>query len=480
MMKLKHTLAELDPKLSLESKAYHFSHPTLIEFNLEVADLIGLDVSTLSAQEIAQIFSGQKRWDQDISPRSFVYSGHQFGYFNPQLGDGRAMLLGEVLKDQVLYDIQLKGSGPTAFSRRGDGLSALGPVLREMILCEFMHTLGVRTTRALCAVLTGDQVIRQEVVPGAVFTRVARGHLRIGSFEYFASRSDFDMIEKLVNYSIQRFYPEIADDGNKALALIEHFSKRTLDLVATWMSFGFIHGVMNTDNMSISAETLDYGPCAFLDEYHSEKVFSSIDQQGRYRFNNQGKIALWNLSLFAQCLIPLVDKDETVAVEILKEKFLDYEKYFEHQKYIKLAAKFGLGYVNQDVMNFIDLFLAECEKKQLDFTQVFSQMTSYWENASLGDQLKEMTSFYDYKNRFCAAIQSDPAALTRMKKANPIVIARNHQIEKAIEKANIGDFSYYHQVRQALKSPFSKTQQNNFMLDAPSPDQRVYQTFCGT
>lgn len=479
-MKLQHTLAALDSKLSVESQAHHFSKPTLIEFNQELADQLGLELHEATQEELAQIFSGQKRLDEMTAPRSFVYAGHQFGHFNPQLGDGRAMLLGEVLKDQTLYDIQLKGSGRTVFSRRGDGLSALGPVLREMILCEYMHKLEVPTTRGLCAVLTGDQVIRQEVVPGGVFTRVARGHVRIGSFEFFASRQDSEMVNKLVDYSLERFYPEVQDVENKALALFDHFSKRTLDLVATWMSYGFIHGVMNTDNMNISGETIDYGPCAFLDEYKSDKVFSSIDQQGRYRYNLQGKIALWNLSAFAQCLVPLIDPNAQSAVEIFQQRFIELEKYFEEKRYQKLAAKFGLKSFDHDDQKIMDQFLADCEKHELDFTLVFSSLCSFWQDKQISDELKLLPFFYDYKNKHSALFANDPSCLERMKKANPMLIARNHQIEEAIEQANQGDLSYYHKVRQALKNPFEIDDQNRFMQNPPSTDQRVQQTFCGT
>lgn len=481
-MKLQHTLAAVDEALSFEVSAQHFSEPRLIEFNHDLAYELGLGLEDLCSDELALIFSGQKRYDPDCPPRAFVYAGHQFGHFNPQLGDGRAMLLGEAQVGETLYDIQLKGSGRTPFSRRGDGLSALGPVLREMIVSEYMHRIGIPSTRGLCVVLTGDQVYRQEIVPGGVFTRVARGHLRIGSFEFFASRSQWEIVEKLMMAAVKRYYPQALLEQNIALSFFDLYAKKVLDLVASWMSVGFIHGVMNTDNMAISGETIDFGPCAFLDEFHHDKVFSSIDQQGRYRYSHQGQIALWNLSVLAQCLLPLMAENKEQAVSLLQEKFQALEKYWQNISHQKMLLKFGFEDCAQTHheadKEMIQLFLNHCQQNELDFTLSFSQLSDYCESGELG-QLDTCPQFLQmFQKR--SQTQAKQQQISLMRQANPLLIPRNHQIEEAIAKANQGDMTHYFKVRAALKNPYLIDEKNAFMQTPPEKTERVCQTFCGT
>lgn len=476
---LLHELAQRHSSLSVEVEAQKFSSPELIFFNEDLAQQLGMDLTRPplnSEQQRALIFSGQQRLDQNCPPRAFAYAGHQFGHFNPQLGDGRAMLLGELKVEGKNFDIQLKGMGRTPFSRRGDGLSAMGPVIREVILCEAMYALGVPTTRALAAVATGEQVYRQETGPGAVFTRVAKSHLRVGSFEYFAARSEWSVVEELMQVAIERYYPEAKNSPNPALSFLELFAERFLTLVAQWMSLGFIHGVMNTDNTSITCETIDYGPCAFLDEYLADKVFSSIDRDGRYRYSNQGQIALWNISALAQCLIPFIDPDQETAVSKLKDLFGKLTKQFDTLRLEAMGRKFGLNSPDKDDKKMIESFLVFLEKEKRDFTLSFTELNTYMkEKATTQMNFSQEFSawFEDKRNR-------NEIDFELMKKSNPMIIPRNHQVEHAIERANVGDYSYLFRVREALKNPFELNQDSAFMQVAPELNERVKQTFCGT
>lgn len=480
---LHHNLAQKHSSLSVEVEAQKFSSPELIFFNEELAQNLGLDSTQTpldSDQQKALIFSGQRRLDENCPPRAFAYAGHQFGHFNPHLGDGRAMLLGEIKvalgSGEESYDLQLKGMGRTPFSRRGDGLSAMGPVIREVILCEAMYALGVPTTRALAAVATGEQVYRQEEGPGAVFTRVAKSHLRVGSFEYFAARSQWEVVEELMKVAIERFYPKAMESHNQALAFLELFGEKFLTLVAQWMSLGFIHGVMNTDNTSISCETIDYGPCAFLDEYHSDKVFSSIDRDGRYRYSHQGQIALWNISALAQCLIPFIDKDENVAVEKLKDLFARLAIKRDSLWLEAMGKKFGLKNPNSDDKKMIESFLADLEKEKRDFTISFTELNQFVKNNG-ATQLNFSKDFLSWFEKKRANLEVN---FELMKKSNPVIIPRNHQVEQAIVQANKGDYSYLLRVREALKNPFEQNPESAFMQVAPELNERVKQTFCGT
>ena len=347
------------------------STPLLIRVNDELAEALGLDVARLLSGDGLMIFSGN-RLPEDANPIAMAYSGHQFGGFSPRLGDGRAILLGEIVgRDGLRRDVQLKGAGPTPFSRRGDGRSALGPVLREYLVSEAMAALGVPTTRALAAVWSGDKVFREEMEPGGIFTRVASSHLRIGTFEYFSSRRDFDNLGILLDYTIQRHYPELADTENRAQALLLGVMERQASLIAQWMQFGFIHGVMNTDNMSISGETIDFGPCAFLDEYDPSKKFSFIDQQGRYAYGSQPMIAHWNLARLAEALLPLMATDEETAVTLAKETLESFPDLFREGHLKCMAGKIGISDGGELDWPLVNALLTLLKDQRIDFTLSF-------------------------------------------------------------------------------------------------------------
>src|SRR3954463_16441033 len=347
------------------------SSPKLIKLNRQLAVHLGLDPDRLASPEGVEILAG-KRLPDGAEPIAMAYAGHQFGHFVPQLGDGRAILLGEVIDaDGVRRDIQLKGSGPTPFSRRGDGRAALGPVLREYIVSEAMAALGIPTTRSLAAVVTGENVVRETLLPGAVLTRVASSHIRVGTFQYFAARSDVAGVRRLADHVIARHYPDIANAGRPYHALLNAVIARQAELVARWLLVGFIHGVMNTDNTSISGETIDYGPCAFMDHYDPAAVFSSIDEGGRYAYANQPRIALWNLTRLAECLVPLLDADETAAIEIAKAALGEFSPAFNAAYAVGMRAKFGLpGDAGEDEV-LIAEFLRLLERNAADYTLAF-------------------------------------------------------------------------------------------------------------
>jgi uncharacterized protein YdiU (UPF0061 family) len=442
-------------------KADHLENPELILFNYDLAlELTGIDFNKYSPQEIANYFSGQ---DKTIDSISLAYSGHQFGHLNPTLGDGRAMLMGEILtKENKRFDIQLKGSGPTPYSRNGDGKSALGPVIREYLVSEAMHSLGVPTTRALCAVNTNENVFRQTPEPGGIFTRVASSHIRIGTFEYFAIREDFNGIKTLADYTIARHYPDA--DGNY-LKFIELVAKKWATMIAKWMSLGFIHGVMNTDNMAVSGETIDFGPCAFMDTYSENKVFSSIDRNGRYAYNNQLNIGKWNLYRFASCFIQLV---EAKQIEKLLEEL---DNIFEVSWLSEMAKKFGISSAIESDKDLIKSFLKILEDNKLDFTQSFTKLTHGL------DSFGELEGFLDFKIKWEKRIDIEEAQ-KYMQNVNPYIIPRNHQVQKAIDMAYDGDYSYFIDLNKAFKEPYSSNHET--LMITPKENEIVTATFCGT
>lgn len=461
------------------------SAPSMIRVNRGLADELGIDVDWLESSEGLAVFAGNERADGS-EPLAMAYSGHQFGGFSPQLGDGRAILLGEVFgKDGARYDIQLKGSGPTPFSRRGDGRSALGPVLREYIVSEAMAALGVPTTRALAAVASGDKVFREGMVPGGVFTRVARSHIRIGTFQWFLARQDHENLKVLADYVIARHYPEARHAENSYLALLERVIARQADLIAHWMQLGFIHGVMNTDNMNVSGETIDYGPCAFMDVYDPAKKFSSIDHQGRYSFSNQGPIGLWNLTRFAETLLPLLDNDSEKAVEMAEgalERFFDLQQNALEKR---LTAKIGLADGSAGDWEMAKTLLTAMAQGEADFTLVFRHLSDALEG---GDDEKvtglfncpvEIVSWLDsWRSRLVDADQDE--TLDLMRRSNPVIIPRNHRIEEAIQAGNEGDFGPFHSLNDALQKPFESRSEFAVYETGPTPDEVVKATFCGT
>lgn len=441
--------------------------PELIKFNEKLAKDLNIDVINFSEEEIAEFLSGKKILNGS-SLIALNYAGHQFGYFNPQLGDGRAILIGELITSNNLrYDLHLKGSGVTPYSRNGDGRSYLGPSMREYILSEAMHALGVPTTRALSLTLTGEKVFRDKVYPGTSMIRVALGHIRIGTFEYFLYRQNFKEIQILINYCIKRFYPSLENHVNKNFELFKNIAKKQIELVSKWLGFGFIHGVMNTDNTSISGETIDYGPCAFMDNYSALKVFSSIDQNKRYAYFNQIDIIFWNLSSLANCFIS-VEKDPKRERGKFEEFFKDLEKYFETCYLRIFSNKLGIfNPVNED-LKLINNFLKKMENENLDFTNTFREIP------------KTINNFPELEFRLRQQNEKLEDSFSLMNKNNPFIIARNHLVENAIKSGLEGDYELFNDLVTSLSNPYEENISNQKYSVPPKIDEIVERTFCGT
>ncbi len=446
--------------------------PRLIAFNDGLARELGLDVAAVKA-EAAMLFSGNAV-AEDAAPIALAYAGHQFGNFVPQLGDGRAVLLGEIVdRNGVRRDVQLKGSGPTPFSRRGDGRAALGPVLREYIVSEAMHAMGVPTTRALAAVSTGEGVLREAgMLPGAVLTRVAASHIRVGTFQYFAARRDVEGLRLLADHVIQRHYPELKDAERPYLKLFDAVMARQAGLVAQWMGLGFIHGVMNTDNTAISGETIDYGPCAFLDAYDPAKKFSAIDQGGRYAFGNQPGIAQWNLARFAETLLGLIDENIEAAIAVANESLNAFPEIFQKRWTDVMRAKLGLREAAEGDETLIGDLLNLMAAAKADFTLTFQTLTRAPETigALLGDGGDAWLARW-------SALKPDAALMER---ANPVRIPRNHRIEQVIAAAEGGDFAPFHRMNAALAQPYASDPAFRDFEAPPEAGEEVARTFCGT
>lgn len=461
------------------------SEPQMIQLNHNLADEFGFDMARLDSPEGLAILSGNKV-AEDSEPLAMAYSGHQFGGFSPQLGDGRAILLGEVVrKDGIRHDVQLKGSGQTPFSRRGDGRSALGPVLREYIVSEAMAALGVPTTRALAAVATGENVFREGPTPGGVFTRVARSHIRIGTFQWFAARRDHDNLKVLADYTIDRHYPDGRQDENRYLFLLHRVIERQAGLIAHWMQNGFIHGVMNTDNTSISGETIDYGPCAFMDDYHPAKKFSSIDQQGRYAFSNQAPIGLWNLTRFAETLLPLLDDDQEKAVAKAETALGEFQAIHSRELERRFTAKIGIDDATPDDWALVESLLAAMAGGEADFTLVFRHLADALETGNDEDVVSlfgEPEPVASWLRRWRARIGEvdHSPAVALMRRMNPVFIPRNHRIEEAIQAAYSGDYAPFHRLNDVLQRPLKNQPENAEYELAPTTDEVVQATFCGT
>jgi uncharacterized protein YdiU (UPF0061 family) len=461
------------------------SAPVAIRLNHDLATELGIDIARLDSPKGLAILSGNHCPDGS-EPLAMAYSGHQFGGFSPQLGDGRAVLLGEVIgKEGIRYDIQLKGSGPTPFSRRGDGRSALGPVLREYIVSEAMAHLGVPTTRALAAVASGDEVVRQGIEPGGVFTRVANSHIRIGTFQWFAAREDYGNLKVLADYVIDRHYPDAHQEKNPYRALLDGVIGRQAELIAHWMQLGFIHGVMNTDNMTISGETIDYGPCAFLDNYESAKQFSSIDQQGRYAFGNQGPIGLWNLTRFAETLLPLLDKDPKRSVAEAKAALDHFSGLYQSALQKRFTAKISIEDGDASDWSMVENLLTAMADGEADFTLVFRHLPESLESdndhavASLFNQPEAIVAWLSaWRSHMHQFDRRQTLAL--MRRTNPVFIPRNHRIEEAIKAGNDGYYTPFHNLYQVLQHPFTEQAEFSKYEAAPAADEVVQETFCGT
>jgi uncharacterized protein YdiU (UPF0061 family) len=465
------------------------SAPRLVKLNRPLAVQLGLDPDRLETPEGAEILAGI-RMPEGAASIAMAYAGHQFGHFVPQLGDGRAILIGEVIDtDGVRRDIQLKGSGRTPFSRMGDGRAALGPVLREYIVSEAMAALHIPTTRSLAAVLTGEQVLRDPVQPGAVLTRVASSHVRVGTFQYFAARGDLAAVRALADHVISRHYPQAAQAESPYLALLEGVIARQAELVASWMMIGFIHGVMNTDNCSIAGETIDYGPCAFMDAFDPKTVFSSIDQMGRYAYGNQPPIALWNLTRLAECLVLLLSDNEDKGVEIAQAALGGFAERFNAAYLAKLAAKLGLFTTEPDDAELSQDFLAAMARGHADFTLAFRRLSDAAADPSdLGEVralFDDPAAFDEWAPRWRARIASEPqggvARQKAMQAVNPAYIPRNHRVEAVIRAAvDRGDFAPFEELLAVLANPFEEKAEFVRYAEPPQPHERVLETFCGT
>ncbi|MWB77229.1 YdiU family protein [Pseudooceanicola sp. 216_PA32_1] len=444
--------------------------PRLLAFNAPLA--AGLGITDLPGEDdLARLFSGNAT-PEGAAPLAQVYAGHQFGGFSPQLGDGRAILLGEVVDSGgTRRDIQLKGAGPTPYSRMGDGRAWMGPVLREYLVSEAMHALGIPTTRALAAVATGEEIMRELPLPGAVLTRVASSHIRVGTFQYFAARQDRAGLQRLYDYTLARHYPEATDP----VEFLEAVIARQARLVAQWMSVGFIHGVMNTDNTSLSGETIDYGPCAFMDAYHPATVYSSIDRQGRYAYQNQPQIVAWNLAQLASCLVALMpDREDaiqrfTAAIHAVPDRV--------HAEWLTLfRAKLGLATAQDgDEALIVDL-LSLMAQNRADFTNTFRALGG----AAARDQFLDREGFDTWETRWTARSAGEDGVAERMRLANPAYIPRNHRVEQMIEAAVAGDMAPFERLRQVLAHPFDDQPDAADLASPPAAGEEIQATFCGT
>ncbi|MEY3394556.1 MAG: hypothetical protein RL346_792 [Verrucomicrobiota bacterium] len=476
---LQHTYAQLPERFFSKQLPAGAPEPVLIRSNPELANELGITSAWFSSPAALATFSGNEIPD-GAEPIAQAYAGHQFGGFVPQLGDGRAILLGEVIDIRgQRRDIQLKGSGRTVFSRGGDGKSALGPVLREYLVSETMHALGVPTTRALAAIATGEIVSRDQPAPGGVLTRVAASHIRVGTFQYFAARQDTEAIRILTDYCIDRHYPQAADAENPALAFLENVIRAQASLIARWLPLGFIHGVMNTDNCAISGETIDFGPCAFVDTFHPDKVFSFIDRNGRYAWGNQPTIAHWNLTRLAETLLPVIDPSPERAKELATSALETFIHHFQSAYLDQFGKKLGLdsGSDPEIRMAFIKSTLGTLAKDKTDFTLFFRHLTLFAAHEKRS-QLKQM--IHERWISDWQSMQKPENHHAIMQASNPILIPRNHRIEEAIRAAYQNDFSLFHRLADALAKPFDENRAYADLEDAPLPEQCVKNTFCGT
>ena len=447
--------------------------------NYKLAEELGLSKNFVDSEECLNIFSGVSLPENSI-PIAQAYAGHQFGHFNPQLGDGRAILIGEIND----YEIQLKGIGQTPFSRRGDGKSALGPVLREYVISEFMHSMGIPTTRSLFAIKTNEFVYRESAQPGGILARVAKSHIRIGTFEYARNKNN-GVLKSLADYSINRYYPESNETDNKYLSFFAAVCNKQALLISKWMSIGFIHGVMNTDNMTISGETIDYGPCAFMDKYDPKTVFSSIDHQGRYAYLNQPAILIWNLAKFAETLIPLIGENEEKSIkqlsDILQVTMPTYQEYF----YEEMQKKLGLD-VNENNIKIIEGYLKILQFMKIDFTLSFRDLAKILINKKMikDSVFKESQDFNDWYKDWLKELnkykKNNEDISRKMDDVNPCYIPRNHIIERGLGIASEGDISQIKEINELLRSPHLEKNISKDYLSPSSDSDLPYITYCGT
>ena len=445
--------------------------PKLIKVNKPLARELGIDPAALTPEVAVG-----NALPHGATPIAQAYAGHQFGNFVPQLGDGRAILLGEVVDGTGRRrDIQLKGAGPTPFSRRGDGRAALGPVLREYLVSEAMHALGIPTTRALMAATTGEKVYRETILPGAVLTRVAASHIRVGTFQFFAVRRDHESLETLLEHSVARHYPELSGSKNKALAFLDAVIDAQARLVARWVQVGFIHGVMNTDNTSVSGETIDYGPCAFMDVYDPATVFSSIDQFGRYAYANQAPIAQWNLARLAETLLDFLHADRDEAIRIATERIEGFPAVYARHWLEGFRRKIGLSTAEDGDLEMIEALLDAMQGARADFTMAFRMLSNGGEPEGLGDWLPT------WRERLARDPLSAEERQAMMRGVNPAYIPRNHRVEAMIQAAvERQDYGPFEEMLRVLMNPYEEQVGAEIYSEGPGEDEKVYRTFCGT
>jgi uncharacterized protein YdiU (UPF0061 family) len=488
MFSFDNTYARLPDRFYASATPTPVRAPRIVKINRPLADLLGVDADRLDSPEGAELLAGNTV-PQGADPIALAYAGHQFAVFVPQLGDGRAILLGEVVgQDGKRRDVQLKGSGRTRFSRGGDGRAALGPVLREYVVSEAMAALGIPTTRTLAMVTTGEPVMREEVLPGAVLTRVASSHIRVGTFQYFAARRDEEALEKLTSYAIDRHYPDALGAKNLALSLVERVAVAQAELVASWLGVGFVHGVMNTDNCSISGETIDYGPCAFLDEFDPGKTFSSIDRGGRYAFGHQPRIAQWNVARLAEALLPLLSEDPEEAVRVAAAAVERFGPAFEAAYGRVVRRKLGLITERDGDDSLVEDLFERLTSGEVDFTVFFRRLalcvTDTGADAETAALFTHPGAFHEWaprwRERLGAEIAAPEERAAAMRKANPAFIPRNHRIEQAILTAAQGDYAAFERLVRVLSRPFDDQPADADLAEPPAPHERVHATFCGT
>lgn len=483
MFNFENSYLKLNQGLFSFVKPTKVKRPQVVLFNNNLAEILGLNLNDVSEQELADYFSGNTILE-GAEPIAQAYAGHQFGGFT-NLGDGRAILLGEHLTPaNKRVDIQLKGSGPTPYSRRGDGRASVSAMLREYIMSEAMFSLGIPTTRSLGVVSTGEEIYRQRPEPGAVLTRIADSHIRVGTFEFIANSQMREQLQAFTEYALKRHYPTLLHVENKALALLNKVMEQQVDLIVNWMRVGFIHGVMNTDNMSIAGETIDYGPCAFMNIYHPETVFSSIDRNKRYAFSKQPDIAFWNITRFAEALLPIIDEDIDVAVEKAKEVLGLYGKLF-NDKWLKMMAnKLGILDITPGDELLINDLLKWMQENKVDYTNTFIQLSAPNFNK---DAVYERVDFKEWENRWKKRIacleggEIPKPSIAIMQKTNPAYIPRNHKVEEALfEAQHKGDLKPATELLNGLKKVYNYEELNDEYQSVPDNFDDNYQTFCGT
>nr|WP_102275163.1 YdiU family protein [Cytobacillus massiliigabonensis] len=455
--------------------------PKLVILNGSLAASLGLDLQELQSEKNVSVFAGNQ-FPDNASPLAQAYAGHQFGHFT-MLGDGRALLIGEqITPEGVRYDIQLKGSGRTPYSRGGDGRAALGPMLREYIISEAMYALGIPTTRSLAVVTTGESIIRETYLPGAILTRVANSHIRVGTFQYASKLSTEENLKILADYTINRHFPEIGLSENRYLSLLLEVINRQAKLIAKWQLVGFIHGVMNTDNMSISGETIDYGPCAFMDTYNPATVFSSIDTRGRYAYGNQPYIASWNLARFAETLLPLLHENEEKALVLAQDAIAQFTDLYQANWLAGMRTKLGIFNVEEQDEDLVKDLLKMMEKYQADFTNTFRSLTFDRKEDLVFFGKDEFNQWAElWQARLQRQQESKEASGQLMRESNPAVIPRNHRVEEALDAAvNEGDFGVMERLLEVVSNPYAHTEKQAEYCTLPVPSDRPYRTFCGT